>query len=79
MELDEEYIQIKTLSDKVSETIFNAYRNRFTTFDSYEKSVIFMSLTNVLMSFIMRLSAEDRVFAVRSLLTMVDRILSSEG
>lgn len=79
MELDEEYIQIKTLSDKVSETIFNAYRNRFTKFDSYEKSVIFMSLTNVLMSFIMRLSAEDRVFAVRSLLTMVDRILSSEG
>lgn len=78
MDPDEEYLQIKTLSEKVSKTIVNAYENRFTRFDSYEKSVIFTSLTDVLMSFVRRLSVDDRIFAVRSLLVLIDRILSFE-
>lgn len=79
MEIDEDFIQIKTLADKVANTVLDAYNARFRKFDAYEKSVILNSILKILSTFLMSLRIEDRVFAIQTVLAMVEKLMVVEN
>lgn len=72
---EEDFVQIKALSDKVADTVLNAYHSRFRRFDQYEKTVIFNSLIKIITTFLMNLTIEDRVVAIQTLLSVVEKLM----
>ena len=78
MEVDEEYIQIKTISDSVSESVVKAYRQRFRRFDLHEKSVIMSSLIKIMSSFLLSLSPDERGPAIAAMFVIFKELMYEE-
>lgn len=79
VDIDEDFIRIKTLSDKVAETVLDAYHSRFRRFDQYEKTIIFNSLIKIITTFLMNLPIQDRVVAIQTLLSVVEQLMSPDN
>ena len=78
MDIDEDYIQVKTLSDTIANAVIDAYKLRFQRMDHFEKSVVFSSLIKTLSSFLITLPPYERHEAIRASLILFDKILDED-